>query len=290
MNMKEKYSLLRKPVYDSDKYQEISAKDAGWEFLNFAARKMGKNEKWEHETDGNEYGIVILGGKCSIKTTENEWKNLGNRENVFKGMPTAIYLPRNTEFSIVTESEELDIAYAWVASDEDHPVRLIKPEDASIEIRGGGNATRQINSIMPPGFDCQKLVCVEVYTPAGNWSSYPPHKHDVHKVDKEGNILEADLEEVYFYKIDNPKGFAVQRVYSSDKKLDEVMVAENNDLILVPEGYHPVAAGHGYNVYYLNFLAGSAQSLMSSDDPEHAWIKKTWKSKEPRVPILKLNM
>jgi 5-deoxy-glucuronate isomerase len=159
-----------------------------------------------------------------------------------------------------------------------------------IEIRGGDNATRQINSIIPPGAACSRLVCVEVYTPAGSWSSYPPHKHDHRKLDDEGNLVEACLEETYFYKIDRQGGFALQRVYSRDHRLDEVVVAENDDVVLVPFGYHPVAAAPGYNVYYLNFLAGSDQSLKGTDDPDHRWLHSSWNSRDPRVPLVKREM
>ena len=159
-----------------------------------------------------------------------------------------------------------------------------------MEIRGGGNATRQINSLFPPGFDCHRLVAVEVYTPSGSWSSYPPHKHDVHRLDAGGNLIEADLEETYFYKIDRPGGYAVQRVYTADSRLDETVVARDRDVVLVPEGYHPVASAPGYTTYYLNFLAGSAQSLANTDDPDHAWVKQTWREKDPRVPLVTLAM
>ena len=164
------------------------------------------------------------------------------------------------------------------------------PETVAIEIRGGGNATRQINSIFPPGFNCHRLIAVEVYTPPGNWSSYPPHKHDVHRADTAGQLIEADLEEIYFYKLDKPQGYAIQRVYTADSRLDETIVARDSDAVLVPEGYHPVASAHGYTTYYLNFLAGSAQSLANTDDPEHAWIKQTWHQKDPRIPIVTLAM
>jgi 5-deoxy-glucuronate isomerase len=205
-------------------------------------------------------------------------------------MPYSLYLPRETEFTIHAHSEDLDIAYGWCRTDETHPPRLVTPDQVSVEIRGGGNATRQINSMIPPGFDCHRLVAVEVYTPSGNWSSYPPHKHDEHRVDGDGNLLEADLEEVYFYKIDRAHGYALQRVYTPDRRLDELVMARNDDLVLVPEGYHPVVSAHGYTTYYLNFLAGSARSLASSDDPEHAWIKETWESQDPRLPIVTLAM
>jgi 5-deoxy-glucuronate isomerase len=184
----------------------------------------------------------------------------------------------------------LDFAYGWCEAYEDHPARLIRPNDVEIEIRGGGNATRQINKMIPPGFDCSRIVVVEVYTPAGNWSSYPPHKHDEHRIDDNGSLLEADLEEVYFYKIDRPEGFAYQRIYTPDRSLDELIFVRDNHLVLSPRGYHPVVAGHGYNCYYLNMLAGSAQSLSASDDPDFAWVKNTWTSPDPRLPLVHMGM
>ena len=205
-------------------------------------------------------------------------------------MPYALYLPPLTEFTVTALTENLDLAYGACKSEGNHPPQLATPENVAVEIRGGGNATRQINSLFPPGFDCHRLVAVEVYTPSGNWSSYPPHKHDVHRVDEAGNLLEADLEETYFYKIDRPEGFAIQRVYTSDARLNETILAHNNDVVLVPEGYHPVTSAHGYTTYYLNFLAGSAQSLANADDPEHAWIKQTWRDKDPRVPVVTMEM
>jgi 5-deoxy-glucuronate isomerase len=205
-------------------------------------------------------------------------------------MPYALYLPRHTTFTVTATQGDLDLACGWCRAERDHPARLVRPEDVAVEIRGGGNATRQINSLFPPGFACDRLVAVEVYTPSGNWSSYPPHKHDLHRVAPDGSLLEADLEEIYFYKLDRPDGFAMQRVYTADRSLDEVLLARHNDVVLVPEGYHPVVSGHGYTTYYLNFLAGSAQSLANTDDPDHAWIKTTWREKDPRVPVVTLDM
>ena len=278
--------LLVKPTEDGPEYHHLTSEDAGWEWLHFGARKMQRGQSWQYQTGNNELGLVILGGHCSVESSCGNWKNIGQRKNVFDGKPYALYLPRNCSFTVVAENDDLDIAYGWCPADEDHPAQLITPEQSPMEIRGGGNATRQINGIIPPGFNCQRLVVVEVYTPSGNWSSYPPHKHDVHRVDAVGNILEADLEEVYFYKMDRPEGYAIQRVYTDDLRLNELVLARDNDLVMVPEGYHPVAAAHGYNVYYLNFLAGSAQSLANADDPQHAWIKETWRDRDPRVPVV----
>ena len=283
-------TLLLKPRSSGGEYQRVTPAEAAWEHLHFAARLMKRGEQWQAATEDFEYGLVILGGACSIRSSRGEWEKIGRRPNVFAGMPYALYLPPRTEFTVTALSEQLDLACGWCKGQGDHPAQLITPDTVAIEIRGGGNATRQINSIFPPGFNCHRLVAVEVYTPPGNWSSYPPHKHDVHRVDATGQLVEADLEEIYFYKLDQASGYAIQRVYTSDRRLDEVMVARDRDIVLVPEGYHPVASAHGYTTYYLNFLAGSAQSLANMDDPEHAWIKQTWKDKDPRVPVVTLAM
>jgi 5-deoxy-glucuronate isomerase len=251
---------------------------------------MKRREQWQGSTGGFEYGLVILGGVCGVESSRGKWARIGRRPNVFSGMPYALYLPSNTSFTVTALSEELDLACGWCKSEGDHPPQLVTPESVAIEIRGGGNATRQVNSIFPPGFDCHRLVAVEVYTPPGNWSSYPPHKHDAHRVDPSGQLIEADLEEIYFYKLDKPNGYAIQRVYTADSRLNETIVAHDGDVVLVPEGYHPVASAHGYTTYYLNFLAGSAQSLANTDDPEHAWIKETWRDKDPRVPVVTMAM
>jgi 5-deoxy-glucuronate isomerase len=271
-------------------FARVRAADAGWDYLNMSAYRMNKGERYHDNTRANENVIVILGGRCSIRTSDGDFLNIGRRPDVFQGMPYALYLSRNKDFEIEALTDGLEIASCWVATDEDHPTQLVTPDKSPIEIRGGANATRQINGIIPPGFDCQRIVCVEVYTPSGNWSSYPPHKHDVHRVDAAGKLLEADLEEIYFYKINLPGGYAYQRVYNDDRSIDGLMMAQNHDAVLVPEGYHPVVSAHGYTTYYLNFLAGSAQSLANSDDPAYSWVKSTWTYQDPRLPVVHMGM
>jgi 5-deoxy-glucuronate isomerase len=267
-------------------FARVRADEAGWEYLNMSAIRLNAGEKFEDKTGECENALVILGGRCNIRSSKGEFMNIGRRPDVFSGMPYAVYLSRRTDFEIEALTDGFEHPSCWVPTDEDHPAQLVTPNDSPIEIRGGANATRQINGILPPGFDCHRIVCVEVYTPSGNWSSYPPHKHDVHREDSNGNILEADLEEIYFYKINYPGGYAYQRVYNDDRSIDGVMMAENHDAVLVPEGYHPVVSAHGYTTYYLNFLAGSAQSLANADDPAYAWVKDTWTFQDPRVPIV----
>jgi len=196
-------------------------------------------------------------------------------------LPTALYLPIETEFSVRADTD-CELALCFSRAEEKFPARLIAPEEIEVEIRGGANATRQINHILKPDFPAQRLLLVEVYTPSGNWSSYPPHKHDFHQPPDE-----VDLEEIYYYKIDRPEGYAIQRVYTTDGRIDQTLTVRDGELVLIPEGYHPVVAAHGYNVYYLNALAGSARSMAASDDPNYAWVRQSWKEPDPRVPLVR---
>jgi 5-deoxy-glucuronate isomerase len=263
----------------------VTTRDAGWDLLSVETRSLRAGETWTHETGGSEAALVILGGQCSVTSNRGEWPTIGRRADVFGGMPWALYLPRHSDFTL-TALTDLELAHAWVPTDQDHPAQLVTPDQSKVEVRGGDHATRQINSILPPGFDCHRLVACEVYTPGGNWSSYPPHKHDDHRVDDAGGLLEADLEEIYLFKIRGAGGYAIQRVYTDDRSLDQAVVAHDGDIVLVPEGYHPVSAAQGYDCYYLNFLAGSAQSLACTDDPEYAWIKDSYQGLDPRIPMV----
>jgi 5-deoxy-glucuronate isomerase len=254
----------------------------GCEFLSFENRKLSASDSYTGSTGGNEVAIVILGGICSVKSSRGDWNTIGGRKNVFDGMPFTLYLPVETEFAITTEAG-CDLAFCFSRAEQVHAPRLVRPTEVGIEIRGGGNATRQINSMIPPDFPAHRLIVVEVYTPAGNWSSFPPHKHDVHNPPGE-----VDLEEIYYYRIERPEGFAIQRVYTADRRIDETITVRDGELVLVPEGYHPVAAAHGYNVYYLNALAGSARSLAATDDPNFAWVRGNWREKDARVPVVHL--
>lgn len=294
MNTETTRSLLVHPKTDGPgMYHELSAQQAGWKHLGFGAQKLRRGQDWKHHTRDNELCIVLLGGKFSISSAWGEWITENSRANVFGGLPHAAYLPPETEFVLTALSDEVDIAFGYAKGDTRYEGYFITPKrvhEYGIEFRGGDNASRQINSIIPPGSACSKLVCVEVYTPSGNWSSFPAHKHDTRVTDTTGKVKEAELEEIYFYKFDRPQGFALQKVYTDDRSLNEIAEPHMNDLVLIPRGYHPVAAGHGYTAYYLNFLAGSDQSLASTDDPQHKWIYGTWKKMDERLPIVSLDM
>jgi 5-deoxy-glucuronate isomerase len=271
---------------------EVTPELAGWEHIWFQVRRLGVGERWLFATGEHELAMVPLGGVVGVESDKGAWPVVGGRPSVFAGLPHALFLPRRTAFT-VTAQTDCELAVAWTLTDRDDAPRLVTPGEVPVEIRGGDHATRQINGIIPPGFGCRRLVLVEVYTPGGNWSSYPPHKHDVHREGRDGGVVEADLEEVYYYKFDRPEGFAFQHVYSdpaspmalAGRPIDAVLQPHNDDAVLVPEGYHPVSSPPGYTAYYLNVLAGSAQSLANCEDPRFAWVKETYQGHDPRVPI-----
>jgi 5-deoxy-glucuronate isomerase len=298
IDMRMRYSaedLLIRPVdspEDPDLILNISPELAGWEFISFQVRQLDQGNRWSFATGDNELALVNLTGRYQVQSNRGQWSGIGGRKTVFDNGAHALYLPRNTEFTVAAEQAG-DFAVAWVPATEDHDAWLIQPDQVARGIRGGDNVSRQINDLLPPGSPVEKLVLVEVYTPSGNWSSYPPHKHDRHIEDEDGNLIEADLEEVYFYKIDRPEGYAYQRVYTDASSplhqqghpIDALVRAENNTAVLVPEGYHPVVSAPGYTTYYLNVLAGSAQSLANQDDPQFAWVKDHYQRPDDRLPL-----
>jgi 5-deoxy-glucuronate isomerase len=270
----------------------ITPEQAGWEYISFQVRRLATGESWSFATGEHELAIVNLTGRYAVDSTRGAWRGIGGRANVFSDAAHALYLPRRTEFTITAETAG-EFAVTWVPTDQDHAPWLIQPADVPISIRGGDNVSRQINDLLPPGSPVHRLVLVEVYTPGGNWSSYPGHKHDVHIEDETGKLVEADLEEVYFYQIDRSEGYAYQRVYTDERSplhqagfpIDALIRAEHNCAVLVPEGYHPVVSAPGYTTYYLNVLAGSAQSLANQDDPQASWVKTTYSGIDPRLPL-----
>jgi 5-deoxy-glucuronate isomerase len=276
---------------DPDLILAVTPQSAGWDLISFQARRLGMGNKWSFQSGENELAIVLLSGAISVHSNHGSWTGI-ERENVWTSAATALYLPRGSEFTI-TGARESEFAVTWVPTDQDHEPWLIQPRDISISIRGGDNVSRQINDLLPPGSPVHRLILVEVYTPSGNWSSYPPHKHDVHIEGEGENLMEADLEEVYFFKIDKPEGYAYQHVYTDENSplqkagypIDALVIAKNNCAVLIPEGYHPVVSAPGYTTYYLNVLAGSAQSLANQDDPHYSWVKESYKGVDPRLPL-----
>jgi len=249
----------------------VDRTSAGWEFIGLTVHALKPGAPLSVESAGSEYAIVLLNGTCTV-VHEGQRVTLGPRGNLFDDPPWTYYLPVGATCSIEAGSVS-EIAICRSKATTVHPARLIQPSDVAIEIRGAGNATREIRHIIKPEFPADKLLVVEVITPSGNWSSYPPHKHDIHDMPRE-----ADLEEIYYYRIDSPDGFGLQRLYTADGSVDEAYVIHDGDLLLVPFGYHAFAMAQGYTGYYLNVLAGDepVRTMQPSDDPKHAWVRATW--------------
>ncbi|HEY0703623.1 MAG TPA: 5-deoxy-glucuronate isomerase [Candidatus Acidoferrales bacterium] len=253
---------------------------AGWDWMSFFVHRLVPGQKFETATPNEEAAFVVLGGNCTV-----DWgaglQPIGRRQNVFDGFPFTLYLPAGHRARFVAETV-CEIAECRTPSQARLEPRLVTPKDVVSSLRGGGNASRQIVDIIGPDFPADKLMVIEVYTPGGNWSSYPPHKHDVHNPP-----AEVDLDEIYYYRIRQPGGFALQHLYSGKHGADQTLQPKDGDTVLVHSGYHPVVAGPGYDVYYLNFLAGSSRALAVTEDQNHVWIRSTWKETDPRLPLVR---
>jgi 5-deoxy-glucuronate isomerase len=250
---------------------EVDVERAGWEFTGLTVIKLAAGDRWGRETGADEVALVPLGGRCVVAAEGQTW-TIGERTSPFSGQPWALYLPRDSALEVTAETP-LELAICAARATRRLAPKLVTPDDVAVEIRGAGNAARHINHIVAPSFPADRLLVVEVFTPSGNWSSYPPHKHDVHAMPRE-----ADLEEIYYYRIDPPDGFALQRLYTADGQTDAAYVIHDGDLLLVPEGYHTFAMPQGYTGYYLNVLAGNepVRTMQPSDDPAYAWVRDTW--------------
>jgi 5-deoxy-glucuronate isomerase len=282
--MKSPTTLLRSrklPLTRPGTALALTPRRAGWEYVGFAVRQIPAGEAWTGRSGSDEVCLVLLGGLASITWSgERTGARLGPRRDVFSEYPHAVYLPPRTTYELRAE-RHTEIAECRSPTTKRCPARLIRPEDCGFEVRGGGNATRQIIDILPPGAEADRLLVCEVLTPAGNWSSYPPHKHDRHRPP-----IEADLEETYYYRFRRSDGYGVQRLYTAEDREEQVLRVVQGDLVLVREGYHPFVASPGVDAYYLNTLAGSFRSLAATDDPRYAYLRANWPPPDPRVPLI----
>lgn len=250
---------------------EVTPESAGWEYVGLVVQDIPAGGTWNYAADHDEMCMVPLRGSARISSGDDEW-TVSRPGTMFDGKPTALYLPLGSSFTATSE-DGAELAVTSSRATQTYPPKLIEPDDIDVEIRGAGNAARQISHIIKPEFPADKLLVVEVFTPSGNWSSFPPHKHDVSQMPEE-----ADLEEIYYYRIQPDDGFALQRLYYADGSFDHAWTIKDGDLLLVPQGYHAFAVAHGYTGYYLNILAGDepVRTMQPADDPEYAWVRSTW--------------
>jgi 5-deoxy-glucuronate isomerase len=248
---------------------EITPQSAGWDHVGFQVVTLEPGQTHSGGTPGREACLVVLSGTADIRAGDLSMDKVGGRNSVFDDEPpAAAYVPAGVIYEVkATTAVELAIGTA-PGSGEGEP-RMIDPERMSREVRGQGTNQRFVRNILPETEPAESLLVVEVITPGGHWSSYPPHKHDT-ATDGE----ETALEETYYHRLNPPQGFAVQRVYTDDRSIDETISVEDGDVVMVPRGYHPVGAPHGYDLYYLNVMAGPHRKWIFRNDPAHDWIMR----------------
>jgi 5-deoxy-glucuronate isomerase len=277
-----------------DQAIEVTPESAGWRYLSFRTRSLAAGETIDVGVGGQEAVVVtISGGGAVVRPSRAPTLELPGRSSPFEALPWAAYLPPRTPATVLgrpdgsSGGDRVVVAIAEApASGAKRGARepfLIGPGDVEIEIRGAGNATRQINKIVGPESPADRLEVVEVLTPSGNWSSWPPHKHD-----RDDMPAEAVLEEIYSYRFRRPGAWGLQRVYRADRSRSCLFEVRDGDCVLVPDGYHPFVASHGDDAYYLNALAGDRRTMACSFDPDLDWVRETWAgmATDPRVPLV----
>jgi 5-deoxy-glucuronate isomerase len=263
--------LLVKAQAQGRRIVEVTPARAGWKHVGFEAIRLASGEDATVQTQDRELCIVVLCGRVDIEAGGQRFDSLGTRDSVFDDhSPAAVYVPRDQRVRLVARTRaEVALCFA-PADDRARAVRLIEPAAMKRSARGQGSNTRYVCDILPHDDPtAAHLLVVEVRTPAGHSSSYPPHKHDT-----EAPPAETQLEETYYHRLKPAQGFAFQRVYTDDRSLDEAMAVEDHDVVMVPRGYHPVVAPHGYDLYYLNVMAGPHRHWVFRNDPAHEWMLK----------------
>ena len=260
--------------------------DAGWSHAGLHVITLSAGERHTLETGDREWVVVPLEGAADVQV-EGRSVALRGRPSVFAGPTDVLYLPRDTTADLCSAAGAR-VALPSAPAAHRLPVRYVPVDEVAVELRGAGSCSRQVHNFGTPGeLDANRLIACEVLTPAGNWSSYPPHKHD------EERPGETELEEIYYFEVDaghGPEGVGYQRVYGTEERpVDVLAEVRTGDVVLVPHGWHgPSMAAPGYDLYYLNVMAGpgAERAWRICDDPAHAWVRGTWDGQpvDPRLP------
>ncbi|MBJ6985850.1 MULTISPECIES: 5-deoxy-glucuronate isomerase [unclassified Devosia] len=261
--------LLVKPNGTSGKVIDVTPESAGWTYVGFTLHKLSPGQSVSAPTGDREVCLVLVSGTADITAGSENFPSVGKRTSPFEGKPEAVYVPGHSNWSAKAVTQ-VELAVCSAPALTEKKARFISSDDMSQEVRGKGTNVRHVTNILPetdPTAD--SLLVVEVITPGGHTSSYPPHKHD-----KDNLPAESFLEETYYHRLNPPHGYAFQRVYTDDRSLDETMLIEDGVTALVPKGYHPCATIHGYDLYYLNVMAGPTRIWKFHNQAEHEWLLK----------------
>jgi len=259
--------LLVKPSGNTGKVIDVTPESAGWRYVGFALHKLTAGQSVSAATGDREVCLVFVSGTGSVTAGGETLGKMGERKSPFDGKPAAVYVPGHSDWSVTAETE-VELAVCSAPALSHRAVNVIGPDAMSQEVRGKGTNVRHVTNILPETDGvADSLLVVEVITPGGHTSSYPPHKHD-----RDALPDESYLEETYYHRLNPHQGFAFQRVYTDDRSLDETLLIEDGVTTLVPRGYHPCAAIHGYDLYYLNVMAGPHRRWKFHNQPEHEWL------------------
>jgi 5-deoxy-glucuronate isomerase len=246
---------------------EVTPESAGWTYVGFALHRLDAGEAVAAQTRMREVCLVVVSGKARLTIDGKDFGEIGGRMSPFDGPPWAAYAPAGSAYSVAALTP-LELGVCSAPGGSGYPAKVIAPDSHPQIARGKGSNTRYVTNIMPEDDgSANALLVVEVITPGGNTSSYPPHKHDQDDVPNE-----SYLEETYYHRFNPQQGFGFQRVYTDDRSLDETAVVEDGDVVMVPKGYHPVATLHGYDSYYLNVMAGPKRIWKFHNEPRHEWL------------------
>jgi 5-deoxy-glucuronate isomerase len=260
-------SLLVKGARSGRDIVAVTPASAGWHYVGFSAHRLGQGERLAAAQAGREVCVVVLSGVVTVRSGPAEYREIGQRPSVFDDVaPFAVYLPGTAPVEVSAHSPS-EVALCTAPGTGRLPPRLVEPSSMRRTARGRDLNTRYVTDILPEDEPAESLLVVEVRTPTGHSSSYPPHKHD-----RDAAPEETALEETYYHRVDPPQGFVFQRVYTDARDIDESHAVEDHDVVMVPRGYHPVVVPFGYRSYYLNVMAGPRRAWHFRNDPAHEWI------------------
>lgn len=262
--------LLVRQTGQTGRVHDITPASAGWGYVGFQLWRLAPGETASGSLGDREAILVFVEGKGRVAGAGKDWGEMGERMDVFeKTPPHCLYLPDGSDWA-VTATSALTLAVCTAPGKGGHAAARLGPEGIELTPRGKGTNTRYINNIAMEARDvADSLLVTEVFTPAGHWSSYPPHRHD------EDRFPDMTyLEETYYHRLNPPQGFGIQRVFTEDGSLDECMAVANHDVVLVPKGHHPCGAPYGYEMYYLNVMAGPLRKWRFANHPDHDWIAR----------------
>ncbi len=261
-------NLHRKPTASIGKVHDITPESAGWNYVGFGLYHLKAGETVREQTGECEVILVLVEGRARITGAGQNFGELGQRMSVFERLPPAcIYVPNGADWSAEATTDCV-LAVCSAPGSGGHDAAIIGPVGIELETRGKGGNTRYIHNIAMENRDvADSLLVTEVFTPQGNWSSYPPHRHDE---DDFPNM--TYLEETYYHRLNPAQGFGFQRVFTEDGELDETMAVSDGDVVLVPKGHHPCGAPYAYEMYYLNVMAGPLRKWRFKNHPDHDWI------------------